>query len=431
MEIIPYKSAGSRLSAILQRSFDVDEKISRRVKKIISDVKRKRDRAVITYTKRFDHFTLTPENMMVTAEYFDQCLGKVDNSIISVIKEAKQNITAYHMNQVQETWEKEFEHGVRLGQKITPIQKAGVYVPGGKAFYPSSVLMNIIPAQIAGVEELVVITPPVHFFEKPLLGATLGILGVKKVYLAGGAQGIAALAFGTETIPRVDKIVGPGSIYVSLAKREVFGYVDIDMIAGPSEVVVLAQDNAPPEWVALDLLSQAEHRTGFESSILVTDSLEFAKSVKTHIDTFLEGSPHKALIHRILDTFGGIIIVDSMTQGVEVVNMIAPEHLEIIVKDEKRVLDKIRNAGAIFIGKYSSEPVGDYWAGPNHILPTGGTARFFSPLGVYDFYKRSSLIYYTKEALLKHAEKINAFALEEDLFFHGKAVLKRYEDTRR
>lgn len=431
MEIIQYGSADKRLSKILQRSFDVDERICKKVKKIISAVKQKKDRAVIEYTRQFDHFKLTDENRMVTGDYFIQCLDKVDAGIVSIIKEAKQNITTYHMNQVQETWEKEFDHGVRLGQKITPLAKAGIYIPGGRAFYPSSLLMNIIPAQIAGVGEIIVVTPPAHFFEKPLLGATLGILGIEKVYMAGGAQAIAALAFGTETIPKVDKIVGPGNIFVSLAKREVFGYVDIDMIAGPSEVVVLAEDIANPGWVALDLLSQSEHRTGFESSILVTDSFDFAKEVNKALDTFLKDSPYEAIVRKILDDYGAIIIVDSIGQGIDVVNMIAPEHLEIIVRNEKAVLEKIRNAGAIFVGEYSSEPVGDYWAGPNHVLPTGGTARFFSPLGVYDFFKRSSLIYYTKEALLKTAEKINTFALEEDLFFHGKAVLKRFEDLNR
>ena len=288
--------------------------------------------------------------------------------------------------------------------------------------------MNVIPATIAGVKEIIAITPPGLFYDNPLLGATLGICGVEKVYLVGGAQAIAAMAFGTETIPKVHKIVGPGNIYVSLAKREVFGYVDIDMIAGPSEVVVLAEDIANPEWVALDLLSQSEHRTGFESSILVTDSINFAEKVNVCIDQYLKGNEHEKIIRQILDTYGAIILVDSIEQGTEVVNDIAPEHLEIIVRDEQAILAKIKNAGAIFIGEFSSESVGDYWAGPNHVLPTGGTAKFFSPLGVYDFCKKSSLIYYSKEALLKHAEKINTFALEEDLFYHGKAVLKRFQD---
>ncbi|MBN2443284.1 MAG: histidinol dehydrogenase [Spirochaetales bacterium] len=428
MEILKYADADTRLLKILQRNFEIDETISAQVKEIIAGIKSGRNKALMEYTKRFDHFNLTLENMMVTKDYFKECLSKVPSSLITILKEAKDNITGYHNNQILKTWEKEFAHGVRLGQKITPIQKVGVYVPGGKAFYPSTMLMNIIPAQIAGVEEIIVVTPPGNFYENPLLGATLEICGIEKAYLIGGAQAIAALAFGTESVPKVNKIVGPGNIYVSLAKREVFGYVDIDMIAGPSEIVVLADDSANPEWVALDLLSQSEHRTGFESSILVTDSSGFAEEVNRYIDKHLTGNEHEAMIRTILQRYGAIIIVDSMNEGAEVVNLIAPEHLEIIVKDEKAILDKIKNAGAIFIGPYSSESVGDYWAGPNHVLPTGGTAKFFSPLGVYDFCKKSSLIYYTKEALLLHAKKINTLALEEDLFFHGKAVLQRYED---
>jgi histidinol dehydrogenase len=428
MEILRYSEANEKLTKILQRDFEIDETIAARVKEIVLGVKKGHDNAVIDYTKQFDHFELTKENMVVHEDYLDQCTQKVDPGLINILKEAKENIRAYHKNQVRETWTKEFPMGVRLGQKITPIEKVGVYVPGGEAFYPSTVLMNVIPAILAGVKEIIAVTPPGHFYDNPLMGATLALCGINTVYLAGGAQAIAALAFGTETIPKVHKIVGPGNIYVSLAKREVFGYVDIDMIAGPSEVVVLAQDIANPEWVALDLLSQSEHRTGFESSILVTDSPEFGDKVHHFINTHLQGNEHEKVIRQILDTYGAIILVDSIEEGTEVVNRIAPEHLEIIVRDEQEILNKIENAGAIFLGEYSSEPVGDYWAGPNHVLPTGGTAKFFSPLGVYDFCKRSSLIYYTKEALLKNAKKINTLAMEEDLYYHGKAVLQRYED---
>jgi histidinol dehydrogenase len=428
MEIIRYGKAGERLDRIINRGEKVDKKILDTVTRIIKNVRKKGDLALDYYTKKFDRFTLTDTNRIITEDYFASCLNRVDSTIIDILREARDNIKTYHTFQRKESWIEEFGNGVRLGQVIRPLDRVGVYIPGGRAFYPSTVLMNIIPAQIADVGEIIVVTPPATFMENPLLGATLHLLGITRAFLVGGAQAIAALAFGTETIPRVDKIVGPGNIFVSMAKQKVFGYVDIDMIAGPSEVVVLAQACANPDWIALDLLSQAEHRSGFESAILITDSGNLAEKVKSSIDRYLSGTAHEKLIKKILSTYGAIILVDDMVQGTEVVNMIAPEHLEIIVEDEEAVLRLIRHAGAIFIGEYSSEPVGDYWAGPNHVLPTGGTARFFSPLGVYDFFKRSSIIYYTKEALLKNAGKINEFAKREDLTFHGKAVMKRYED---
>ncbi len=430
MKIINYSSRGELLNKILARGYTIDPAISEKVKTIINDVRKNKDKALFSYTQQFDNFTHTDKTIIAGKEYLLQCVKRTDAEFITIIQEAGANIEHYHSFQKQSSWVKQCANGVKLGQRIVPLEKVGVYIPGGKAFYPSSVLMNIIPAKIAGVKDIVVVTPPVHFLDKPELGATLALLGIERVYLVGGAQAIAALAFGTESIPRVDKIVGPGNIYVSLAKREVFGFVDIDMIAGPSEIVVLAQEGVSPEWVALDLLSQAEHRTGFESAILVTDSHKLALKVRDAIMGYLKDSEHRETITKILNNYGAIIVVDDIKQGVEVVNKIAPEHLELLVSDAEGVLAEIKHAGAIFIGSYSSEPVGDYWAGPNHVLPTGGSARFFSPLGVYDFVKRSSLIYYTKQAILKNAQKINKLALYEDLYFHGKAVLKRFEDIK-
>ncbi|MBN1412862.1 MAG: histidinol dehydrogenase [Spirochaetales bacterium] len=428
MKIIEYDKDQSQLDVFLNRGKEVHTQVEETVKKIVERVKKEGDKALFSYTRELDGVDLTVDTFKAGADYFSGCAGKIDPDLLAILKEARDNIRAFHENQKQESWLKDFPDGVKLGQRILPINRVGVYVPGGRAFYPSSVLMNIIPAQIAGVKEIIAVTPPGKFFANPVIGATLSILGVDTIRLAGGAQAVAALAFGTESVPRVDKIVGPGNIYVALAKREVFGYVDIDMIAGPSEVVVIAQDNANPEWVALDLLSQAEHRTGFESAILVTDSPGLAGDVNRYMEAFLKEVDYGDKVRKILDDFGAIFIVPDIMTGAAIVNEIAPEHLEIIVKNEKQVLDAITNAGAVFMGQYSSEPVGDYWAGTNHILPTGGTARFFSPLGVYDFVKKSSLIYYSKEALMKHAVKINRFAQEEDLYFHGKAVLKRYED---
>lgn len=430
MNLYYYKNAEPGLVKILTRSFKVDPKIHRQVQKIVEDVRLHGDKAILRYTKKFDGLNFKQDDLLVKEGYCQSCLDKVDRNLLQLLKEAAENIKRFHSEQIATTWLKTFNDGVKLGQRVLPLDTVGIYIPGGKAFYPSTLLMNVIPAKLAKVRDLVVVTPPGTFYQNPLLGALLAMLDLKKVFLCGGAQAIAALAFGTETIPRVDKIVGPGNIYVSLAKREVFGYVDIDMIAGPSEVLVLADAHAEPEWVALDLLSQAEHRTGFEAVILVTDSQAFAEKVGEYMYEHLRYSPHKELIEETLEQYGAFIIVDDLEQAVDVVNRIAPEHLEIIIREPEKILEKIRHAGAIFVGKYSSEPVGDYWAGPNHVLPTGGTARFFSPLGVYDFYKRSSLVVYSREAILRNALKIDALARAEDLVFHGKAVLKRYEEIK-
>lgn len=427
MIIYKYDQSGIALDKLFNRGAEVDPKIIESVKSIVHDVKTKGNEAVFHYTKKFDNFDLHSNNLLINADILKSSYEAIDKTQREILEEARDNIEAFHKFQKEETWLKDFPDNVRLGQRITPIDRVGVYIPGGQAFYPSTAMMNIIPAQIAGVREIVAVTPPARFMDNPIIGATLYMLGIERVYLCGGPQAIAALAYGTESIPKVDKIVGPGNIYVSEAKRLVFGTVDIDMIAGPSEVVVLAQDQANPRWTALDVLSQAEHRTGFESAILVTDSQDFAEKVKTEIFELLKDVPYGEKVKDILSEYGAIIVVDNIEQGAEVVNRIAPEHLEVIVKDIDTVLPLIRHAGAIFIGEFSSEPVGDYWAGPNHVLPTAGTARFFSPLGVYDFMKRSSLIYYSKEAVLKHGRKINQLALTEDLIFHGKAVLERCE----
>jgi histidinol dehydrogenase len=430
MEILRFDRSWDKIKKIVNRGMSTDARIIESVKNIVKDVKEHGDDAIARYSLQFDNFDLKTESMVVYAETLEECFNKADPAFIELIREAASNIREFHTHQVEKTWTSGFAQGVRLGQKITPLDRVAVYVPGGKAFYPSTAIMNIVPAQVAGVGEIIVMTPPARFMENPIIGATLYMLGIRTAYLVGGAQAIAGAAFGTETIPKADKVVGPGNIYVATAKREVYGYVDIDMIAGPSEVVVLAsgRTNPNPVWIALDLLSQAEHRTGYESAILITDSEELAQNVQKAIESELEMSPYKNIINQILDDYGAIIVTNNIAQGVDLVNKIAPEHLEILVDDEDKVVDSIRHAGAIFIGEYSSEPVGDYWAGPNHVLPTGGTARFFSPLGVYDFVKRSSLIYYNKKALIANAEKISEFAKREDFYFHGKAVLKRYED---
>jgi histidinol dehydrogenase len=426
-----YKNADPALEKILSRRAEFDPRLQKKVAAIVREVRDKGDAALVKYARKFDKIAMTPDQIRVRPEYLRECLDKADPALLRIIKEAHDNIKRFHRYEVEETWLKKFPEGVKLGQKITPLDRVGVYVPGGEGFYPSSLLMNVVPAKLAGVREIYVITPPGRFRETPLLGAVCAFLGVNGVFLAGGAQAIAALAFGTETVPKVDKVVGPGRIQVALAKREVYGYVDIDMIAGPSEILVLADARAEPEWVALDLLSQAEHGSGLEAIVLVTDSQAFAEKVAELVYANLKYAANRERIERTLETYGAFIVVDDLIQGAEVVNSIAPEHLELIVRDPEAVLSKIRHAGAIFIGPYSSEPVGDYWAGTNHVLPTGGSARFFSPLGVYDFYKRSSLIYYSKEAITRNARKIADFANAEKFPFHGRAVLKRVEDLKK
>lgn len=400
------------------------------VKEIVSDIKKEGDSALLRYTERFDGAALMPEQLRVTQEELQAAYGRVEESFVSAIRAAAVNIRAFHARQKRNSWMDLQPDGTILGQIIRPLKRVGVYVPGGKAAYPSSVLMNVIPAQIAGVPEIVMVTPP-------STGGTAGVdpyilvaaaeAGVNEIYRVGGAQAIAALAFGTESIAPVDKICGPGNIYVALAKREVYGAVDIDSIAGPSEIVVLADETAEPAYVAADLLSQAEHDE-MASAILVTPSQSLAERVAAEVERQLLELPRQAIARSSVENYGAIIVVESMEEGISVVNRLAPEHLEIVALDPMGLVGSIENAGAIFLGPYSSEPVGDYFAGPNHIIPTNGTARFSSPVDVDDFIKKSSLIYYSKEALLRDGQTIIELARREGLEAHARAIEIRLEN---
>ncbi|MDE3840098.1 histidinol dehydrogenase [Bacillus methanolicus] len=396
------------------------------VKKIISEVREKGDAALIEYTEKFDGVRLS--SLFVTEEEIDEAFNEISEQVVSIIKEAAENIRTFHEKQLRPSWMTTDETGTILGQKVTPLDSAGVYVPGGTAAYPSSVLMNVIPAKVAGVKRIVMVSPPDRNGKLPsavLVAAR--IAGVKEIYKVGGAQAIAALAYGTETIKPVDKITGPGNIYVALAKREVFGDVDIDMIAGPSEIAVLADDTAKAHEIAADLLSQAEHDSR-ACSILVTTSEQLAKDVSFEVEKQLSGLPRKEIAAQSIADYGAIYVAENMDEAVETINALAPEHLEIITENAMELLGKIRNAGAIFIGRFSSEPVGDYFAGPNHVLPTNGTARFSSPLSVEDFQKKSSIIAYSQTALEQNKDKIAAFARLEGLEAHARAVEERFKD---
>ena len=396
------------------------------VREIIEDVKKRGDDALFYYTKKFDGADLTKNTIKVTKEEFDRAYENVDEKLLSVIRKALVNIKDFHEKQRQNSWF-ETKDGVLLGQKVTPLEKVGVYVPGGKAVYPSSVLMNIVPAKIAGVEQIIMTTPcdaKGNIPASTLVAAAEA--GVDAVYKCGGASAIAALAFGTESIPKVDKITGPGNIFVALAKKAVFGHVSIDSVAGPSEILVLADETANPRFVAADLLSQAEHDE-LASAILITTSAWLAGAVEEEIKGFLEVLSRKDIIQKSLDNFGYILEAESMEQAIETANAIASEHLEIVTKDPYDVMTRIKNAGAIFLGEYSSEPLGDYFAGPNHVLPTNGTARFFSALSVDDFIKKSSVIAYSKEALKEIYPDIVTFAKCEQLTAHANSIEVRYE----
>jgi histidinol dehydrogenase len=395
------------------------------VKNIISEVKNRGDHAVREYTEKFDHTNL--ESFSISQEEIDEAYRLVDQEIIPIIKEAATNIETYHLKQKRPSWMMTEENGTMLGQKITPLDSVGVYVPGGTAAYPSSVLMNVIPAKVAGVERIVMVSPPGKDGKLPpavLVAAKEA--GVKEIYKMGGAQAIAALAYGTATVQSVDKIVGPGNIFVALAKREVFGDVDIDMIAGPSEIVVLADDTARPNEVAADLLSQAEHDER-SSCVLVTNSKNLANMVAIEVKKQLATLPRKSIAEKSIQDYGAIYVTDTMTEAIAVVNQLAPEHLEIITDNALEYLGKIKHAGAIFIGRFSSEPVGDYFAGTNHVLPTNGTARFSSPLNVEDFQKKSSVVFYSEKALQANVHKIAAFARLEGLEAHARAVEERFK----
>lgn len=396
------------------------------VQQIIDEVKAKGDEALFGYTRQFDHAQITPSNVRVTKEEMEEAKNQVDPALIRVMETSMANIREYHERQIRQSWFSSKPDGTILGQKITPLETVGVYVPGGKASYPSTVLMNIIPAKAAGVDRIVMVTPPgADGKVNPVTLTAACLAGVTEVYKAGGAQAIAALAFGTKSIPRVNKIVGPGNIFVALAKKAVYGHVSIDSIAGPSEILVIADETANPKYVAADLLSQAEHDE-LASAILVTTSMELAKAVSEQVDGFLRTLSRKAILEKSLENYGYILVADSLEDAIRTANEIASEHLEIVTKNPFEVMTKIRNAGAIFIGEYSSEPLGDYFAGPNHVLPTNGTAKFFSPLGVDDFVKKSSIIYYSREALEKSRLEIEAFANSESLTAHANSIHVRF-----
>ena len=415
------------LEDLLKRSPNSYGEYEDRVAAIISEVRKNKDQAIFSYTKQFDGADINADNIVVTEEEIKEAYDTVDPTLLSVIRKALVNIREYHEKQRQYSWFDSKDNGIILGQKVTPLRRVGVYVPGGKAVYPSSVLMNVLPAKVAGVDEIIMTTPPGKdgkICASTLVAATEA--GVDRIYKVGGAQAVAALAFGTESVPKVDKIVGPGNIYVALAKKAVFGHVSIDSIAGPSEILVLADETANPRFVAADLLSQAEHDE-MASAILITTSMELAKKVSEEVDGFVKVLSRKDIITKSLEQFGYILVAETMQDAIDAANEIASEHLEIVTANPFEVMTRIRNAGAIFIGEYSSEPLGDYFAGPNHVLPTNGTSRFFSPLNVDDFVKKSSIVYYSREALEAVHEDIEKFAKAEQLTAHANSIHVRFE----
>ncbi len=416
------------LEDLLKRSPNNYGQYEASVKEILDKVKEEKDAAVFAYTAKFDGAELTADTIEVTEAEIEEAYAQVDDTLLAVIRKAKDNIESYHAKQRQNSWFDSKPDGTILGQKITPLHRVGVYVPGGKAVYPSSVLMNVMPAKVAGVDEIIMVTPPGKNGKvSPNTLVAAKEAGVDKIYKVGGAQAIAALAYGTESIPKVDKIVGPGNIYVALAKKAVYGHVSIDSIAGPSEILVVADETANPRYVAADLLSQAEHDE-LASAILVTTSEKLAHEVSDQVDGFLKELSRAEIISKSLDNYGYILLADTMEDVIDVANEIASEHLEIQTKNPFEVMTKIRNAGAIFIGEYASEPLGDYFAGPNHILPTNGTAKFFSPLSVDDFIKKSSIISYSREALQKVHKDIESFAKAEQLTAHANSIHVRFEE---
>ena len=413
--------------SLLKRSPSQYTEYEDTVNDILKNIREKRDKALFEYTSKFDGFTLTPDNIRVTKSEIEEAYTKLDPEYIEVIRKAAANISDFHKKQLRNSWFETKPDGSLLGMKITAIEKLGVYVPGGKAAYPSSVLMNIIPAKVAGVDRIIMCTPPgkTGVIDPGTLVAA-DIAGADEIYRAGGAQAIGSMAFGSESIPKVDKITGPGNIFVALAKKAVYGFVSIDSIAGPSEVMVLADETANPRYVAADLLSQAEHDE-LASAILVTTDEKLADAVNAQIEEFLKTLSRAEIIRKSLDNYGYILIASDLDEAIDTVNSIASEHLEILTKNPFETMSRVRNAGAIFLGEYSSEPLGDYFAGPNHILPTNGTARFFSPVNVDDFIKKSSVIYYTREALTRDHEAIELFAKNEGLTAHANSIHVRFE----
>lgn len=416
------------LENLLKRSPNSYGKFEASVAAILADVKEKGDEAVFDYTKRFDGADINAANIVVTKEEIDEAYSLVDEQLVEVIRKALVNIREYHAKQKQYSWFDSTPNGTILGQKVTPLNRVGVYVPGGKAAYPSSVLMNIIPAKVAGVSQIIMTTPPGKDGRvNPGTLVAANEAGVDVIYKVGGAQAIAAMAYGTDSIRKVDKIVGPGNIYVALAKKAVYGHVSIDSIAGPSEILVIADETANPRYVAADLLSQAEHDE-MASAILITTSEELADKVSKEIDSFVAELSRSEIISKSLENYGYILIARDIDEAVETANEIASEHLEIVTKDPFTVMTKIRNAGAIFLGEYSSEPLGDYFAGPNHVLPTNGTAKFFSALSVDDFIKKSSIVYYSRSALQEIHKDIIQFASSEQLTAHANSIAVRFEE---
>lgn len=416
------------LESLLKRSPNQYDTYQDTVNEILNEVKEKGDEALFHYTKKFDKAEITPDNIRVTGEEIQEAYAQVETSPVEVMKKSLANIQDFHKKQLRNSWIETREDGVVLGQRITPLDSVGVYVPGGKAAYPSSVLMNIIPAQVAGVERIVMVTPPgADGKVNPATLVAADLAGATEVYKAGGAQAVAALAYGTASIKKVAKICGPGNIFVALAKKSVYGHVSIDSIAGPSEILVLADETANPRYVAADLLSQAEHDE-LASAILVTTSEELAVRVEEEIQGFLKTLSRADIIRKSLENYGYLLVADSMSDAIRAANEIASEHLEILTKNPFDTMTRIKNAGAIFLGEYSSEPLGDYFAGPNHVLPTNGTAKFFSPLNVDDFIKKSSLISYSREALEPIHKDVIQFANAEQLTAHANSIAVRFED---
>ena len=415
------------LNNLLKRSPSSYNEYENTVNEIISNVRENKDKALFEYTKKFDKCSINADTIKVTRAEIEEAYNSLEPEFIEVMKKSAENIRVFHEKQKRNTWIDTKEDGSILGQRILPIEISGVYVPGGKAAYPSSVLMNVVPAKVAGVKRIIMCTPPgADGKVNPGTLAAADIAGVTEVYKVGGAQAIAAMAFGTESIPKVDKITGPGNIFVALAKKACFGYVSIDSIAGPSEILVLADETCNPRYVAADLLSQAEHDE-LASAILITTSEEVAKKVSDEIDEFLKTLSRAEIIKKSLDNYGYAFVAENMDDAIEAANAIASEHLEIITANPFETMTKIKNAGAIFLGQYSSEPLGDYFAGPNHILPTNGTARFFSPLSVDDFVKKTSIISYSKDALFKVHNDIELFAKKEGLTAHANSIAVRFD----
>lgn len=415
------------LENLLQRSPNQYGKYEATVNEILEEVKQRKDQALFDYTAKFDGVQVTADSFQVTQEEIDEAYSLVDMHLIEIIRKSLKNIQEYHQKQVRYSWFDSKPDGTLLGQKITALERVGVYVPGGKAVYPSSVLMNIVPAKVAGVDRIIMTTPPGKDGKVyPITLVAAKEAGVDEIYKVGGAQAIGALAYGTESIQKVDKIVGPGNIFVALAKKAVYGHVSIDSIAGPSEILVLADETANPRYVAADLLSQAEHDE-MASAILITTSEELAEKVSSEVDQFVRELSRSEIIQKSLDAYGYILVAENMQEAIDTANAIASEHLEIVTRNPYDIMTRIRNAGAIFLGEYSSEPLGDYFAGPNHVLPTNGTAKFFSPLSVDDFIKKSSIISYSREALERVHQDIEDFAGAEKLTAHANSIAVRFE----